>query len=364
MDTSSPSSEKPELAITASRHLIEWMAGLGVSLGLSTYQAGKLFLVGVQPNGRLSVYERTFNRCMGLHASADGQTLWMASLYQLWRLENYVPKGQATPDGYDALYVPTMGYTTGDVDVHDIVVPQGKPPVFCVTAFNCLGTVSETHSFKPVWTPPFISAPLDAPVGEDRCHLNGLASDPVTGEPLYITAVSKSDVADGWRDRRDGGGVLIDVRTSEVVAEGLSMPHSPRVHPDHPGKVWLVNAGTGFLGFVDLASGTFEEVAFCPGFARGMTFIGNHAVVGLSAARENRTFEGLPLQDNLKAKDAEARCALHMVNLETGTTDHWLRLEGIVRELYDVIALPNVRRPMLLGFKTDEIRRMLRIEAP
>lgn len=364
MDTSSPPPEKPELAITASRHLIEWMAGLGVSLGLSTYQAGKLFLVGVQPNGRLSVYERTFNRCMGLHASADGQTLWMASLYQLWRLENYVPKGKATPDGYDALYVPTMGYTTGDVDVHDIVVPRGKPPVFCVTAFNCLGTVSETHSFKPVWTPPFISAPLEAPVGEDRCHLNGLADDPVTGEPLYVTAVSKSDVADGWRDRRDGGGVLIDVRTSEIVAEGLSMPHSPRVHPDHPGKVWLVNAGTGFLGFVDLASGKFEEVAFCPGFARGMTFIGNHAVVGLSAARENRTFEGLPLQNNLKAKDAEARCALHMINLDTGTTDHWLRLEGIVRELYDVIVLPGVRRPMLLGFKTDEIRRMLRIEAP
>ena len=355
---------QPELAITASRHLIDWMASVGISLGLSTYQAGKLFLVGVQPDGRLSVYERTFNRCMGLHASADAQTLWMASLYQLWRLENYVPKGQLTPDGYDALYVPTMGYTTGDVDVHDIVAPKGKPPVFCVTAFNCLATVSQTHSFKPVWTPPFISAPLEAPVGEDRCHLNGLASDPATGEPLYVTAVSKSDVADGWRDRRDGGGVLIDVRTSEIVAEGLSMPHSPRVHLDHPGKVWLVNAGTGFLGFVDLSTGKFEEVAFCPGFARGMTFVGNHAVVGLSAARENRTFEGLPLQDNLKAKDAEARCALHMINLDTGTTDHWLRLEGVVRELYDAIVLPGVRRPMLLGFKTDEIRRMLRIESP
>ncbi|MFI4882240.1 MAG: TIGR03032 family protein, partial [Phycisphaerales bacterium JB064] len=297
----------PELAITASRHLIEWMAGQVVSLGLSTYQAGKLFLVGVQPNGRLSVYERTFNRCMGLHASADGQTLWMASLYQLWRLENYVPQGQATPDGYDALYVPTVGHTTGDVDVHDIVVPQDKPPVFCVTAFNCLATVSHTHSFKPVWAPPFIGAPLAEPVGEDRCHLNGLAADPQTGEPAYATAVSRSDVADGWRDRRHGGGMLMDVRTNEVVAEGLSMPHSPRVHPDYPGRVWLVNAGTGYFGYVDLSSGKFEEVAFCPGFARGLTFVGGHAIVGLSAARENRTFEGLPLQDNLKAKDAEAR---------------------------------------------------------
>ncbi len=363
MDAATPP-EKPELAISASRHLIDWMASRAVSLGLSTYQAGKLFLVGVQPNGRLSVYERTFNRCMGLHASADGQTLWMASLYQLWRLENYVPTGQATSDGYDALYVPTLGHTTGDVDVHDIVVPQGQAPVFCVTAFNCIATVSHTHSFKPVWSPSFIGAPLSAPVGEDRCHLNGLAGDPATGEPRYATAVSKSDVADGWRDRRDGGGVLIDVRSGDIVAEGLSMPHSPRMHPAHPDKVWLVNAGTGFFGYVDLKSGSFENVAFCPGFARGLTFEGEHAVVGLSAARKNRTFEGLPLQENLKAKDAEARCALHVINLATGTTDHWLRLEGVVRELYDVITLPGVRRPMLLGFKSDEIRRMLRIEEP
>ena len=33
-----------------------------------------------------TVFERTFNRCMGLWA--DGQTLWLSSLYQLWRFEN------------------------------------------------------------------------------------------------------------------------------------------------------------------------------------------------------------------------------------------------------------------------------------
>lgn len=34
----------------------------------------------------------------------------------------------------------------------------------------------------------------------------------------------------------------------------------------------------------------------------------------------------------------------------------------MIEELYDVVALPNVRRPMVLGFKTVEIRRMLSIE--
>jgi hypothetical protein len=37
-------------------------------------------------------------------------------------------------------------------------------------------------------------------------------------------------------------------------------------------------------------------------------------------------------------------------------------MEGVVDELYDVITLPHARRPMALGFKTDEIRRVLSIE--
>lgn len=335
----------------------------GVSIGFSTYQVGKMFLVGLQPDGRLSVFERTFNRCMGLSASADAQTIWMASLFQLWRLENFVARGGTTPDGHDALYVPTVGYTTGDVDCHDIVIGPDGRPVFVATLFNCLATISDTHSFTPVWKPPFISAL--AP--EDRCHLNGLAADPRTREPAYVTMVSRSDVNDGWRDRRIGGGLLMDVRTNAVVAEGLSMPHSPRMHPDFPGRVWLLNAGTGFFGYIDVAAASggggakFEEVAFCPGFVRGMAFVGRYALVGMSAARENRTFSGLPLDDNLRTRDADARCAIHVINLETGVAEHWLRIEGVVRELYDVIALRGVTRPALLGFKTDEIRRMLRV---
>jgi hypothetical protein len=33
----------------------------------------------------------------------------------------------------------------------------------------------------------------------------------------------------------------------------------------------------------------------------------------------------------------------------------------MVEELYDVITLPGIRRPMALGFKTDEIRRTITI---
>ena len=86
---------------------------------MTTYQTGKLFLIGLQPNGRLSIFERTFNRCMGLWG--NGQTLWMSSLFQLWRFENVLDAGQLA-NGYDRLYVPQVGYTTGDIDVHDVAI--------------------------------------------------------------------------------------------------------------------------------------------------------------------------------------------------------------------------------------------------
>ena len=195
------------------------MAEQGVSFAFTTYQTGKLFLIGLQSDQRLSIFERTFNRCMGLWG--DSRTLWMSSLYQMWRFENIIEPGQAAA-GYDRLYVPQTGYTTGDLDIHDVAVDADGRVVFVNTLFGCLATLSDTHSFVPLWKPPFISR-LAA---EDRCHLNGLAMK--DGRPKYVTAVSQSDVADSWRDRRRDSGCVIDVEANEVVATGLAMPHSPR----------------------------------------------------------------------------------------------------------------------------------------
>lgn len=337
------------LEMMGSRSFNNWLREQKISLAFTTYQAGKVFFIGLQPDGRLSIFERTFNRSMGLWATP--QTLWMSSLYQLWRFENALTDKQVY-QGYDRLYVPQIGYTTGDLDIHDIAVDSEGKVIFVNTLFSCLATISEKHSFIPLWQPPFVSK-LAA---EDRCHLNGLAMS--EGQPRYVTAVGQTDVADGWRDRRTDGGCIIDVKSNEVIVTGLSMPHSPRVYQD---RLWVLNSGTGYFGSVDLKAGKFEPLTFCPGYLRGMAFIGNYAVVGLSKPRENKTFSGLPLDDNLLAKNAEARCGLMVIDINTGDIVHWLRITGVVRELYDVTVLPGVHRPMALGFKSEEIRRSITI---
>ena len=347
---SSPSvADEPWIEVTSSRLFSAWLAEQQVSLAFTTYQTGKLFLLGRHPDGRLTVMERNFNRCMGLWA--DGQTMWMNSLYQLWRFENVLRPGE-THQGCDRLYVPKTGYTTGDLDVHDIAVDGGGRVIFVATLFGCLATLSERYSFTPLWRPPFISK-LAA---EDRCHLNGLALE--EGQVRYVTAVSASDVADGWRDRRRDGGCVLEVPNGRVLAAGLSMPHSPRVHQ---GRVWLLNSGTGMLGSIDVAGGTFVPLAFCPGFLRGLAFSGDFAVVGLSRPRHDKTFGGLALDLELAQRGADARCGLHVIDLRTGDTVHWVRLEGMVSELYDVAVLPGVSRPTLFGFKSDEIQRTISV---
>jgi uncharacterized protein (TIGR03032 family) len=350
MNDQSPAPQ-PALTMLASRQFAAWLASTGGSIALTTYQSSKVLFLSVKPgSAALSVFERTIERPMGL--ATLGKRLALASLYQIYTFVDAVEPG-STAKGTDAVFVPQLAHFTGDLDVHDLAYDAEGRLVFVNTLFSCLATVSETHSFRPVWKPHFISR-LAA---EDRCHLNGMAMR--GGRPAFVTAVGCGDIADSWRENRNGGGVVIDVDSGEIVCAGLSMPHSPRWHA---GRLFVLNSGTGEFGEVDLAAGRFNPIAFLPGYARGLDFVGDHAVVGLSAPRRDPTFQNLPLQERLDREAMRHRCGLQVVDLRSGDVAHWLTIEGVVTELFDVTILPAVRSPTMIGFKTDEIRRVISIE--
>lgn len=352
MATDPPAPPRPAAEmLLASPGFADWLRAADLSLALTTYQAGRLFLLGRKPDGRLRAHERRIEHCQGLWT--DGETLWVAGKSVLWRFAAATPPAGtadegangAAAGGADRVFLPREGRVTGALDVHDVALGEvgdgRRGPVFVATAFNCLATISDTASFRPLWRPPFVGAL----VGEDRCHLNGLAME--GDRPAYVTAVSRSDVADGWRERRRDGGVVVDVASGEVVAAGLSMPHSPRLHE---GRLWLLNSGEGEIGTIDPASGAFRAVAFLPGYARGLAFAGPYAVVGLSRPRRNHTFEGLALGERLAAKDVAPRCGLVVIDTRDGRTVEWLRFEHTIDELYDVAVLPGTAQPEAVGF--------------
>jgi len=342
----------PVFEIDASRGFESWLAEQRVSIAFTTYQVGKIFFIGLKPDGRLWVFNRDIGRCLGLAIS--GRELWVAGERQIFRFIDAMAGKGAAPDGTDALYVPQAAYFTGDLDAHDVALTPGGEAVFVNTRFNCLAGVSQTHSFRALWKPPFIGTL----VAEDRCHLNGVAL--AAGRPKYATCVSKSDTFDAWRDHRDGGGAVIDVESGEIVCEGLSMPHSPRLRGE---ELWVLNSGTGELGRVDRGARKFEPLCFCPGYLRGLAFAGDRfALVGLSKPRDTKTFLGLPLDHALAERGISPRCGIYVIDLGTGAVVHSLNIEGVVTELYDVVAIPSVRQPGMVGLASEEQKRTVSIE--
>src|SRR5579871_3138563 len=257
-----------------SNGMVARLAQLDVAIVFSSYQSGILYFLGRGPGGA-HLHQSGLPKPMGICVDGPGR-LTLASGAQVVRFENVLAPNERINDAFDACSLTRTCHLVGDLDLHDSGVDRDDRPIFVNTRFNCLATLSPKHSFAPIWKPPFVTGMLDG----DKCHLNGLAM--LRGRPAYVTAASRSDVIDGWRDRRADGGVVVDVEAGRIVCEGLSMPHSPRLHR---GELWLLNSGTGELGVVEGLSqgkGRFMARAFCPGFLRGLAFHDKYAFVGLS----------------------------------------------------------------------------------
>jgi uncharacterized protein (TIGR03032 family) len=329
---------------------------LASALVVTTYQAGKLVILR-SDGGVMNTHFRAFNKPMGL-ALGRGR-LAVGTAVDVWEFRN-VPAVAAKiePAGkHDACFLPRSAHVTGDVQIHEMayvsrsrVSPRLGERVseklayaddelwFVNTRFSCLATHDPDHSFAPVWRPKFISQLTP----DDRCHLNGLGL--VNGRPRWVTALGETDTAGGWRENKKSGGILIDMDSNEIVARGLSMPHSPRWHA---GRLWLLESGTGSLGYVDLASGHYEPIVQLEGFTRGLEMAGNLAFVGLSQVRETAVFSGIQITERLA--ETERTCGVWVIDIERGQVIAFLKFEEAVQEIFAVALLPGMHFPDLIN---------------
>jgi uncharacterized protein (TIGR03032 family) len=79
----------------------------------------------------------------------------------------------------------------------------------------------------------------------------------VEGRPKFVTLFGQTNEAEGWRPNKNDGGCILDVASGEVVAHGLSMPHSPRVYQN---RLWVLDSGRGTLLAVDPRTGKSDVV--------------------------------------------------------------------------------------------------------
>ncbi len=318
--------------------MVDILQELRSTLLISAYQSGYLIAVRIE-EGRLNTHFRLFQVPMGLAVGA--RDLAIGTRGHVWTYRDHPEAGAkvSPPGNHDGCFLPKTCHVTGNISIHEMAFAGGELWVVN-TRFSCLATLDSLHSFVPRWHPPFISR-LSS---EDRCHLNGIA---VAGEQVrYATAFGATDTPQGWRDRKASGGILIDVASGEIVAEGLSMPHSPRWYDD---RLWVLESGKGRVATVDLDNGQVETVADLPGFTRGLAFAGPYAFVGLSQVRESNMFGGIPLTERV----AERLCGVWVLDIRTGRTVGCLRFEGIVQEIFDLQFLYGKSFPEIAALDTD-----------
>ena len=309
------------------------LTGLGASLAVSTYQSGRLILVRARAD-EVNTHFRLFPSPMGIAVGPRSLVVGTKRIVWEYRDQPAVAANIEPAGSHDACYLPRRAHVPGDIQIHELVHAAGD--LWAVnTRFSCLCTFDADHSFVPRWRPPFVNALAS----EDRCHLNGVATR--DGEIRTVTALGVTDVMQGWRDGKATGGVVVDVPSGDVIAGGLSMPHSPRWHD---GRLWVLESGKGEIGIVDESSGTIDVVTRLPGFTRGLAFAGPYAFVGLSQVRES-VFGGIPIA---ALPVEERRCGVWVLDTRNGATVAFLRFEGAVQEIFDVQVLAGVRWPELV----------------
>ncbi|MEK6239086.1 MAG: TIGR03032 family protein [Planctomycetales bacterium] len=323
-----PQAVEPPLSSVHTNSTPALLNELGVSLLVSTYQAGKLVVIRADGD-QLNTHFRDFASPMGI--DADQHRIALGASHHVWEYHNQPAAGKQIDPRSDACFLPRACHVTGNIRIHEINY-VGDELWIVNTRFSCLCTLDRAVSFVPRWRPKFISGYSD----DDRCHLNGLGLR--DGQPRYVTALGQSDSPRGWRDNKAFGGCLMDVESNEFISAGLSMPHSPRWHDD---RLWVLESGAGTIALVDMDSGKLETVAALPGFTRGFDFCGPYAFIGLSEVRESAVFSGIPLTERVK----ERSCGVWVIDTRDGQTVAFLKFNEAVQEIFAVKVLPGIRFP-------------------
>lgn len=314
---------------------LELLTKTGSSLVVSTYQAKKLVVLRVH-DGAINTHFIDIEKPMGV-AYQQGRLSVGAGKKVVDYFNSTSAAAKIDSDrSYDGAFLPRRMHITGDIDIHEMAFDDDGELWIINTKMSCLCTLDVNHSFVPKWRPPFISG-YDS---TDRCHLNGLAMR--DGKPRYVTALGTSDDAAGWRGDKAQGGVLIDIDSNQIIASGLSMPHSPRWYQN---RLYVLESGAGRLLTVDPETGVKTVIAEVPGFCRGIDFLGNYAMVGLSQIRETAMFAGLPLT---KRKE-ERQCGIWIVDLVKGKSIGYLSFSSGIEEIFSVQCLP-MAYPTILDF--------------
>ena len=340
---------KPQQAgqVTCAMPWIEFQHRANFGLALSLPKLDQVMCVGaprVDALQMLGVPLRSPNAMV-----YQNRSLLVAGGAELIRFADVVAPGRFENLEYDLCLAPNKVWFVADIGVCDVGYLPKQRPLFVSSKFSCLGTVDAYNSFAPIWKPSFIEqlAPTN------QCGLSGVAMQGT--QATHVTAFGNNSMPLGWQGKHEG--VLIDTATQEVICAGLSRPLAPRWHR---GNLYMVDAGTGYFGRVDLITGKFEHIALCPGYVESVSFITDYAVVTVSLPEEHtQALAGCDLAENCKDEGLDMQCGVIAINLKTGEKVQGPSFDASIGRISGAAVLAQRRNPLIVSIASPDVKTLI-----
>jgi uncharacterized protein (TIGR03032 family) len=319
----------------------------GFSLVLSVPSMEQVLRVSAPTSEQLDVQGLPF-RAAGAMAFQQNALL-LAGSCELIRFADAFSPGRFTGADFDMCLVPNQLWFVANLNVTDVGLLARNQPIFASRKFSCLATVDPFNSFAPLWKPSFI----DEYKAEDSCGLSGMSM--VGNQPTHVTCFGNNSRPSGWLSEQ--AGVLVDVLTDETVCAGLSRPTLPRWYR---GGLYMVEAGTGSFGKVNLTTGQFESIAFCPGFVESLCFVSDYAILSISTPQAHSDIlDGCTLLAQIKKHDMPLRCGIVAINLKTGELLQGLAFDEQVGQVSGMALIPQKRLPHIISLASKDVSEFI-----
>jgi uncharacterized protein (TIGR03032 family) len=239
----------------------------------------------------------------------------------------------------------------GSLYIHDLALIGDKLYANAVGQ-NAVVRLDERGGYERVWWPRSIETSGGPVFDRNLIQLNSIAVGKSIAASYFSASTDKiSRRLPGHQNFPiDGRGVIFSGKTGEVVARGLTRPHSARLMNK---TLWVDNSGYGELGRIE--GDRFEAITRLSGWTRGLCFNGRVAFVGTSRIipRFRQYAPGLEIERSV--------CGVHAVDTETG------RVLGSIlwpqgNQIFAVEWMPNsaaTSLPFIFGRKRSRKRERL-----
>lgn len=253
----------------------------------------------------------------GIAVHPSGNQFYVAStrnpnrIVEFSLVSNALQRAGASSAALNAKWLPTRSkFYPGATYLHDLVFIQNELYANSV-GFNAVfkPDLSTARQEELLWCPPSLIKDAVPEINGNYLQLNSIAAaDSLQSSFFTASTEHPQSYRPGHKKFKvDQRGVVFEGLNGNVVARGLTRPHSARLHK---GKIWLCNSGYGQFGYVE--QGEFIPLIKLPGWTRGLCFSDNIAFVGVS--RILKGFEHYA--PGLLTTNQE--CAVYAIDLHSG----------------------------------------------